>query len=379
MGALTRCLLVVTVFYGAPSGALPVSTASPLSSQAAWAAEPTYRFAGRYEGEWTADVWLDELEPSVPAETVFEQRAGQAAGSVVVDVACDGVVTGQAHGQTRTSAAFASVTAGDQVPRVLSATLDVVLDGALQGGLASRAAGGPAAGEASLEGSLRDVPGDLESVAAPVGVQRWYTGAGVSRWALAEGQPGRIAGSLEMTLQLAAPEGMSAQRVGVGVAGRWVAARTALALCPWRAAVVVRGAFANEQLHDEQVEVVFWPTADGRLEGDGRGQALIRGGPPGGCEYSGGGPFAVHVVGEARDGRFRLRLEDYEQAQLLVTTTCPSGRFVGPQAALSALFGFVELPEVVGARAHVDLPATVADVRGTLDVTIEPVAGGGVP
>jgi hypothetical protein len=379
MRALIQFLLTVAAVAVVPFAGSQVGITSSARAQSAWAAEPTYRFAGRYEGEWTADVWLEEHEPRTSLGALFEQRAGQMAGAVTLDVGCDGTVAGQAHAQTRAPAAFAATVDGEEGPRVLSATLDLVVDGALEGGLASRAVAGPTGAEAALGGTLRDVPGDLESAAEALGAQRWFAGSGSSRWALAEGQPGRLAGSADGSVDLLIPDGSREGRMGLRVTGRWVAARTAIALCPWRAAVIVRGAFGNEQLHDEQVEVIFRPTGDGRLEGEGRGQATIRGGRPGGCEYSGGGPFAVHVVGEARDGVFRLRLEDYEQSQLLLTTTCASGRFVGPQVALSTLFGVVELPEALGGRAHVDLPPTVADARGALDVTIDPVAGGAVP
>ena len=71
------------------------------------------------------------------------------------------------------------------------------------------------------------------------------------------------------------------------------------------------------------------------------------------------------ISGEALDGRFRLRLEDFEQPQLLVATTCANGRFVAPQAPLTPRFGPIELPEQVGAQTQLTLPPTAPDIRGT--------------
>lgn len=352
---------------------------SSTAAQSPWSAEPTYRYAGRYEGEWTAQIWLGSSEATTGERAVFEQRAGELRGTLALDVGCDGAIAGEIQGQTRSPAAVAAIASGAEGPRVLSATLDVVAEGSFSGALTGRGAGGAVSrAEAALDGALRDLPSELETTAVPAGVQRWYTGAGTMRLALLEGEPGRLAGSAEASLELVGPLGVEEPALTLSGEGRWVAARVAVALCPWQATVLVSGAFGNEQLHDERLEIAFRATPDGRIEGEGRGQAIIHGGPPGGCEYSGGGPFAVQVVGEARDGRFRLRLEDYEQPQLLLVTTCADGRFVGPQAPLSTAFGWIELPATVGAQARLALP-TVPDAQGVLDVTVRPAVGGTPP
>jgi hypothetical protein len=380
MRPLTRTLLCLgALVLGLSTGPAHPSPPTTLA-QPGWAAEPTYRFAGHYEGDWTADLTLDPSAPPGGWQTVLEQRGGELRGTVALDVACDGAVSGQAQGQSQTPTAFAAIADGPGGPRVLSATLDLGAEGGFTGSLAGHAADGAASRvQAALAGALRDLPSDLETAAAPLAVERYYTGAGTIGWDLQEGTPARLAGSLAANFALAAPDGAGEAPPALRAAGRWVAARTAVALCPWQATVAVSGAVANEQLHDERLQLTFAATPDGRIEGTGRGQATIRGGPPGGCTYSGGGPIAALVGGEARDGRFRLRLEDFDQPQLLVTTTCATGRFVGPQAPLSTRFGTIELPELVGAQAHLTLPPTVPDAWGTLDVTIAPVVGGTPP
>jgi hypothetical protein len=379
MRPLTRWLSALGL-----SAVLLLATTFPLphsrvTAQSAWSADPAYLFAGRYEGEWTAQVGPTASVPGAGGGAMFEQRAGELRGTLALDVGCDGTVAGDVRGQTSSPAAFAALVDGAEGPRVLSASLDVVAEGALSGALNARGATGAAnRAEASLDGVLRDLPSELETSAVPVGVQRFYSGAGAMRLALLEGAPGRLAGSAQASLDLISPSGSGEPALALSLDGRWVTTRVAVALCPWQATVVASGAFGNEELHDERLELTFRATPDGRVEGEGRGQALIRGGPPGGCEYSGGGPFAVQVVGEARDGRFRLRLEDDEQPQLLVVTTCADGRFVGPQAALSTAFGWIELPAAVGAQAHLGLP-TVPDAQGVLDVTIRPAVGDAAP
>jgi hypothetical protein len=362
---------------------IPISRLNPPTpavAQAPWAAEPTYRFAGHYEGEWSTDVAPEPAEAATGSRTVFDQQPGDLRGRLAVDVACDGTVSGQAQAQTQTPIALAAIVDGPEGPRVLSASLDVVAATSFTGTLARRAADGPSSTvDAALAGVVRDLPTDVESAAVPTRLERYYTGGGSLAWGLLEGIPGRLAGAVTTTLDLTSPTSADEPPLTVKGTGRWVVARVAAALCPWQATVSVSGAVANEQLHDERSELTFSATPDGRLEGAGRGQATIRGGPAGGCTYSGGGPFAVLVAGEAADGRFRLRLEDFEQAQLLVTTTCPTGRYVAPLAPLTPHFGPIELPEQVGAQVQLTLPSTVPDARGTLDVTISPVVGAAPP
>ena len=380
MRSLTRWLVgpawLTLVLLAPPRGA-PTPAAL---AQSAWAPEPTYRYAGHYEGEWTAEASPDSTETASGRSSVFEQRAGELRGTVGLDVGCDGAVSGQARGQTRLPIALAAIADGAEGPRVLAATLDLVVEGAFTGAVGSRGAEGPtSAVEAALRGSLRDLPSELETVAVATSLERWYTGAGRLSWGLLEGAPGRLAGSAGASVQLLIPDSADRPPLPLHATGRWIAARVAAALCPWQASVSVSGAVGNEQLQEERLDLTFQITPDGRVEGEGRGQAAIRGGPPGGCVYSGGGPFAVVVGGEVRDGRLYLRLEDFEQPQLLLTTTCADGRFVGPQAPLSTRFGPIEVPAVAGAQAHLTLPPTVPDARGTLDVVVTPALGAAPP
>ncbi|HLH27067.1 MAG TPA: hypothetical protein VK066_31495 [Chloroflexota bacterium] len=365
--------LVVLLLRGA------LSPPPPAPAQTAWAAEPTYRYAGHYEGDWSAALEVESSE-TTDAGAVFEQQAGELRGTVALDVACDGSVSGQAAGQSATAPAFAALATGDQGPRVLSARLDVVIESPFAGTLASRAAEGTASKvDLAVDGALRDLPVEVESVAAPVPFQRWYSGAGAVRLALQEGAPGRLAGDLDGRLDLGAGSGQYDPSLRPRLRGRWVAGRAAVALCPWRGDVVVSGAFGDEQLQSERLELTFQPTGDGQLEGEGRGEAAISGGTPGGCEYAGGGSFAVLVSGEAQQGRFRLRLDDGGQPQLLLTTSCPGGRYVSAQTLLTPLFGALELPESPGASAHLDLPPTQPDIGGSLDISIAPVDGAAPP
>ncbi|HZS00983.1 MAG TPA: hypothetical protein VFE37_19850 [Chloroflexota bacterium] len=352
----------------------------PASGQAALAPEPTYRYAGHYEGPWTAQVSLDEADSGTVGPALFDQRAGALQGTITLDVGCDGSVSGQAHGQTSQPAALAALADGPAGPRVLTAALDLVADGAVSGTLSSRSAAGDLTSlQAALAGALRDLPAELETVAAPESVERAYLGAGTLRLEIQDGAPGRLAGRAAASLRLSTPTVGDQPPAGVTLSGPWVASRTAVALCPWQGSVTVSGAIAIQQLHDERLDVTFHVTPDGRIEGDGRGVAALRGGPPGGCVYSGGGPFAVLVDGEAHDGRFYLHLEDFDQPQLVLTTSCATGRFDAPQTPLSTRFGRIELPEEVGAHAQLTLPPTLPDTRGMLDITITPIDGAAPP
>src|SRR5437879_1194534 len=100
---------------------LSLAPATPSTAQSPWAAEPTYRFAGRYAGVWTAEVALDPVDAGAAWPAILEQRVGEVRGTVAIDVGCDGVLSGQAQGQTRPPLAFASIADGAEGPRVLSA------------------------------------------------------------------------------------------------------------------------------------------------------------------------------------------------------------------------------------------------------------------
>ena len=94
---------------------------------------------------------------------------------------------------------------------------------------------------------------------------------------------------------------------------------------------------------------------------------MSSGGIAGGCEYSGGGVFAVRVVGDYQPGRFRVQFADDDQPQLLVTTTCPSGRYVAPQAVLATGLGAVEVEERPGATGRGTADGAA---RGVLEISI---------
>ena len=98
-------------------------------------------------------------------------------------------------------------------------------------------------------------------------------------------------------------------------------------------------------------------------------RATVSGGIAGGCEYSGGGVFAVRVVGDYQPGRFRVQFSDDDQPQLLVTTTCPSGRYVAPQGLLATGFSAVEVEERAGAAGRA---AADGATRGALEMSIAP-------
>jgi hypothetical protein len=127
------------------------------------------------------------------------------------------------------------------------------------------------------------------------------------------------------------------------------------------------------------LEAILWPDAEGRAIGTATGHADVTGGPTGGCQYSGGGPFGMRVVGERARGVLRLRLDDDEQPQLNVITICSTGRHVMAQRPLAAYFPAVEVPETIGGQATVEAVASMAGARGTMRLTVEPLAGAQPP
>ncbi|HWP28410.1 MAG TPA: hypothetical protein VFB73_02555 [Chloroflexota bacterium] len=363
----------------APSGDSPRST----TGQAAWAAEPTYRFAGRYAGEWVAEP-LSLTPAGDPAEAVqaFQSQAGQLRGMLTLDLDCDGRLRGEARAQTSDDPRFAAIFSGSDSTMGMQAALDLVAQATLSGSLAAREAASEAAlVEATLEGTLVSLEPVAEEAPPPEPAffQRWYAASPASHWEIRAGAPGQLRGTWTGAADLAIPAGAQQPGLVLRTRGEWTATRTAVALCPWRGTATATGTFAGVQQYHETVEFRFWPTGDGHLTGSGTGVATVTGGPAGGCQYTGGGPFAVRVVGEQAGGRFRFRLEDGEQSQLVVTTTCPHGRFSAPQPALSTAFGPIEVPEVAGAQARLEAPQRPGPLQGTLEVTVEPAAGAAPP
>jgi hypothetical protein len=231
----------------------------------------------------------------------------------------------------------------------------------------------------ALAGVLSSPPNEADEPSPPVPVQRWYASDSRGEWALLGAAPGHLNGTWQGLASLRVAPGPYEPSWQVEGRGGWRAQRVAVALCPWRGTARAAGAFTNEQRHAETVEFELWPTGDSGVVGEGAGRAEVSGGVPGGCEYSGGGAFAVRVVGELRDGRFRLRLEDDEHPQLLVTTTCATHRHVAPHAALTTVFDWFELPEAAGAQARLDAPRAAVPVQGVLEVTIQPASGAAPP
>jgi hypothetical protein len=350
-------------------------------SQGAWSSEPTFHFAGRYEGEWrTEPLELTFAGGNAAAGVVTERRGGALQGTLSLDVGCDGSLSGHARGQTAAAPTFRAIIPGPDGARVLAASLDLVADGELAGSLsARRAASRRGMVEAALVGELGGLGDEGEEPAPPQPVQRWYVGETASDWELASAVPGAIAGTWRGAANLAIAGGPYDPAAGIESQGTWQARRVAVALCPWRGTARASGAFINEQRHEETVQLELWPTGDGRVVGEGIGRAEVFGGTPGGCEYSGGGPFSVRVVGEHRDGRFRLRLEDDEHPQLVVTTTCGSMRHAAPHAALATHFEWLELLEAPGAAARLESPRGGGPLRGTLEVVIQPASGAAPP
>jgi hypothetical protein len=347
-----------------------------------------HRFAGRYVGEWhTEALQLAEGSPGAPTVLAFSTQPGQMRGELVLELECDGSLSGRARGQTERPLPFtAAVQDGGRIADVLGA-LDLVAEVDLGGGLVGRRADVRHSQlDAAMEGRATERPEPAPSPpeeeptpSAPVPFQRWFVAEPASRWDFSTAQPGALAGSWQGSLDLRVSAAGFQPGLAVRSHGRWAVARVAERLCPWQGTVAVEGAFLNEQRHRETLQLMVWPTPDGRLTGTAAGQAEVSGGPPSGCHYSGGGAFTLRVVGERSQGRFRLRLEDDEQPQLLVVATCPSGRYVAPHRPLAALFPPLEVAETPGAQAAAEATPAPGGGRGSLQLTIQPVAGAAPP
>jgi hypothetical protein len=145
LGLLTTLLAVAI----APSG----DSAHPTTGQAAWAAEPIYRFAGRYAGEWVAEPL--GLTPAGDLQA-FQSQAGQLRGPLTLDLDCDGRIRGEARAQTSDGPRLAAIFVDSDGTTVgMQAALDLVAQATLSGSLAARqVAAETTRVDAALEGTL---------------------------------------------------------------------------------------------------------------------------------------------------------------------------------------------------------------------------------
>jgi hypothetical protein len=346
-------------------------------AQAAWAAEPTYRYAGSYRGEWVSDAYdVSVVGPPASGILLFSGRPGHLRGTVDVEVGCDGGVRLGADGQTDVAPTFSALASTREGLRLVDARLDQVARAALVGRLAARVA---EAGQGQVEVALEQVvttPATGATAGAVVAERRWYDGVGSPRWQLLAGEPGRLRGTWEGGADLTLPGESPQPTVRLGARGSWTADRHAVEWCAWRGSASARGTLVEGQTHEETVDFTFRPTGDGQVVGEGSGRATVSGGVAGGCEYSGGGVFAVRVVGSYQPGRFRVQFADDDQPQLLVTTTCPSGRYVAPQGLLATSFSALEVDERPGATGRA---ATEGAARGVLELSIGPLGEAAPP
>ncbi|MBX5492082.1 MAG: hypothetical protein IRZ14_13095 [Chloroflexi bacterium] len=346
---------------------------------------PTYQYAGRYEGEWSAELLAVVLLPdSTPAAVPPASAPARLQGRLVVDVACDGTLTGQAQGQTDPGPALSVQWANAETHYTAEAVVDLVGTLTWQGALADRAWTASGRVDGALDGTLlaRTQEGEGgEASASPVGLQQWYAAEVAPRWTLARGAPGDLAGTWAAALDLPFTVGPDAPPLAVRSAGAWRVQRVAVALCPWRGTLAVRGSLPPVARQEETLELTFWPTGDGGVVGEGRGLATVSGGVPGGCQYTGGGPLAVRVVGEERAGNFTLRFQDDDHPQLLLAASCPSGHSTLPHPALSPRLGPLTLPAESGATLNARLPIETGEPAGeaSVELHIAPATGATPP
>jgi hypothetical protein len=357
-----------------------LAAAAPTAAQSGWSSEPTFRWAGRYEAEWTAEA-VELAAPRPPSGSrIVQRRPGVLRGAMTLDIGCDGAISGEARAQTQSPPWYQAWVDGPEGARSLEAILDLVGQASLAGTLGGRvAASQTSALDVALTGSLTASPTEEEPAPPPAPLQAWYASNPSGRWTILAGEPGYLSGAWDGAVALSLPADAYQPGLQIEAQGAWRARRVAVALCPWRGIARATGTLGNEQRHDEIAEFTFRPTGDGRLVGEGTAQAQVTGGTAGGCTYSGGGPFAVRVSGEQRDGRFRLRLDDDEHPQLLVTTVCGGNTHVGPQPALVTAFDWLEVSERAGTGAALDATRAASPLRGTLEVTLEPASGASPP
>jgi hypothetical protein len=342
---------------------------------------PTFLYAGRYEGEWRAERLAVVLPAGdSPVAVPANAAPAQLQGRLVLDIACDGALTAEAQGQTFPGPGLAVQWAGAEADYAAAGVLDLVAAASWQGALADR--GWSAAGrvDAALDGTLLARPreGD-EPIALPAPLRRWYAADVASRWTLARGAPGELVGTWAAALDLGFSLAPDAPPLAVRSAGGWRVQRVAVALCPWRGTLRVHGSLPPVARQEEVLELTFWPTGDGGVVGEGRGEATLGGGAPGGCQYAGGGPLAVRVVGEQRAGRFTLRLADDDQPQLVLAAACPSGRSALPHPALAPRLGPLTVGAEPGAVLQTRLPAGAGGPEASVELRVAPAAGAAPP
>jgi hypothetical protein len=342
----------------------------PLRAQVTWANEPTYRYAGSYRGDWVSDDYDLSLEsPAGSGILLFTARAGHLRGAVDLDVGCDGGLRLSAEGQTDVAPTFTALASTGEGLRLVEARLDQVARLALTGRLVAR---GAAAGESQVEAVVDQVvtkPATSASPGQTLVERRSQDGVAGSLWQFSAGEPGRLRGTWYGTIDQTIAGGAAEPAIRIGARGSWTAERQTVEWCSWTGRASARGTLTDGQAHEETLDFTFRPTGDGHVVGEGSGRATVSGGVAGGCEYSGGGVFAVRVVGDYHAGRFRVQFADDDQPQLLVTTTCPSGRYVAPQGLLTTGFSAVEVEERAGATGRV---AADGAARGALELSIAP-------
>src|SRR5438094_8685679 len=118
----------------------PIFPAASAGGQAAFPPEPTYRFAGRFEGEWTSEALQFAQAPGTDTDPLVVAEPGRLRGRMTVDVGCDGTLTGRARGQTEAQPRFTATYFSPAGQRVTRAALDVVAEMALDGRLAAGSA-----------------------------------------------------------------------------------------------------------------------------------------------------------------------------------------------------------------------------------------------
>src|SRR4051812_38390400 len=102
-----------------PSALAAATLLAPAShAQEAWAPQPIYQFAGRYEGILSSDELVAFAETPEADAAVIERRAGAMLGLIALDVACDGSMSGEAHAGTSTPGLVRAVLDGASGPRV---------------------------------------------------------------------------------------------------------------------------------------------------------------------------------------------------------------------------------------------------------------------
>jgi hypothetical protein len=312
---------------------------------------------------------LSVASPAGSGILLFTGRPGHLRGPVDLEVGCDGGMRLSAESQTDVAPTFTALASTPEGLRLVDARLDQVARLTLAARLTART---EVAGDSRVEVVVEQVVTTPQSGVSPAQTlvgRRWHEGAGSPRWQFSAGEPGRLRGTWEGGTDLAIAGVAPEPAFRVGARGSWSVERQTVEWCWWNGRASAHGALIDGQAHEETLEFTFRPTGDGHVVGEGSGRATVSGGVAGGCEYSGGGVFAVRVVGDYQPGRFRVQFSDDDQPQLLVTTTCPSGRDVAPQGLLATGFSAVEVEERAAATGRA---AADGATRGALEMSIAP-------